>query len=413
MAVDPPPASVARAPLHRAPLHRTPLHHEHDAAGAKLAPFAGWQMPVRFSGEVAEHTAVRDGVGVFDVSHLGTVWVTGPAATETLGRSFTADAAAIADGGSRYALCLTEDGGILDDLIVYRFSGQRWLAVPNAANTAAVLDRLRTVAAQVRADADDAVAAAAAADDPQPARLAVGTTKIDDASVGWATLAVQGPETLATLRAALDLDASGLAFTEVAELPVGSGGPTSLSDLHLPVARTGYTGEVGVELLVPAEHAVAVWRALLTAGAVPCGLGARDTLRLEMGYPLHGNDLDVDVRPAEGRVGWAVQATTADGARRRFVGSDAVAAEPGQRRLVGLRSAGRRPLRAGLEVRRGDELVGHTTSGGYAPTLGRGIALARLDARADPGERLTVDVRGTAHEVEIVRPPFVDRDPRG
>jgi aminomethyltransferase len=183
--------------------------------------------------------------------------------------------------------------------------------------------------------------------------------------------------------------------------------------VHLPVSRTGYTGEVGVELQVPAEHAPACWRALVTAGATPCGLGARDTLRLEMGYPLHGNDLDTTVRPAEGRVGWAVQAADAHGGARTFVGSEAVAAAPGTRRLIGLRSDARRPLRAGLDVRSEGRRIGTTTSGGFSPTLGRGIALARVEAAVDPGTVLTVDVRGTDTEVEVVRPPFVDRDPRG
>lgn len=401
--------TVATAPSR--PRH-TPLHRDHERGGAKLAGFAGWTVPLRFAGEVAEHTAVRTDVGAFDVSHLGTVWVTGPAAATTLARAFTADAHAIADGGSRYALCLTEDGGVLDDLIVARFAAERWLVVPNAANTAAVVDRLRTVAAAVRREAAGQVAEAARAEEPDPAALAVGTTKVDDATVGWATVAVQGPRSLAAVAEALDLDASGLAFTQVAELPIGPAGPGRAVGVHLPVSRTGYTGETGIELQIPAEHASVCWQALLDAGVAPCGLGARDTLRLEMGYPLHGNDLDVTTRPAEGRVGWAVQATDADGRPRRFVGADALSAEPGTRRLVGLRGADRRPLRAGLEVRHEGATIGRTTSGGFSPTLGVGIALARLDAGLAAGTAVTVDRRGTAVEVEVVRPPFVDRDPR-
>lgn len=392
----------------------TPLRAVHEVAGAKLADFAGWLVPLRFAGEIAEHTAVRDEVGVFDVSHLGTVWVTGPAALATIDRSFTADATAVPDGGSRYALCLTEAGGILDDLIVARFAAERWLVVPNAANTDAVVDRLRTVAARIRREASTQVAAAARADEPDPAALAVGTTKVDDATVGWATVAVQGPAALATVRAALDLDASDLTFTQVAELPIGPAGPAAAVGVHLPVSRTGYTGEVGVELQIPAEHAPACWQALLAAGATPCGLGARDTLRLEMGYPLHGNDLDAQVRPAEGRVAWAVQATDGAARPRDFVGAAAVAADPGARRLIGLRSAGRRPLRAGLEVRDQDgSVLGVTTSGGFSPTSQRGIALARVAGPLEAGTTVTVDLRGTAVDVEVVRPPFVDRDPRG
>lgn len=391
----------------------TPLRAEHEAAGAKLAEFGGWTVPLRFAGEVAEHTAVRTDVGMFDVSHLGTVWVTGPAAVDTLARAFTADAHALSDGGSRYALCLTDEGGVLDDLIIARFAAERWLVVPNAANTAAVVDRLRTVAAEVRREAAAQVAQAARADEPDPAAMAVGTTKIDDATVGWATVAVQGPRSFAAVAAALDLDAGHLAFTEVAELPVGAAGPATVAGIHLVVSRTGYTGEVGLELQIPAEHAVACWRALRAADVTPCGLGARDTLRLEMGYPLHGNDLDATSKPAEGRVGWAVQTTDGAGAPRDFVGAAALADDPGTRRLIGLRGTGRRPLRAGLAVLHEGERIGTTTSGGFSPTSQRGIALARVAHALEPGTAVTVELRGTPVDVEVVRPPFVDRDPRG
>lgn len=392
----------------------TPLRAEHEAAGARLAPFAGWELPLRFAGEVAEHHAVRSAVGIFDVSHLGTVWVAGPAAAATLGRALTADVDRLEDGASRYALCLDHDGGIVDDLIVARLSARRWLVVPNAANADAVVARLRATAAEVRRERVDAIAAAASADEPDPEALAVGTTTVHDATVGWATIAVQGPRSDALLADALDLDVADLPFTAVTERPVGAGGPAELHrvGLHLVVSRTGYTGERGVELQVPAEHARTVWRALLAGGGTPCGLGARDTLRLEVGYPLHGQDLGPDVRPAEGRVGWAVQATDVDGHPRRFVGAEALAADPGTRRSVGLRSAGRRPLRAGLPVLHDGRAIGVTTSGGFSPTLEVGIALARLDEAVAPGTVLDVDLRGTAVEVEVVRPPFVDRDPR-
>lgn len=396
-------------------LRRTPLTAAHERAGAKLAPFAGWAMPLSFAGVLAEHAAVRDAVGVFDVSHLGTVWVTGPAATEVIDRSFTADAHAVADGASRYTLCTADDGGIVDDLIVYRFASTRWMVVPNAANTASVVGRLRDVAADVASEARDVVAAAATADDPDPAELAVGTALVDDASSVWAILAVQGPRALATLRDALDLDVGDLAWTAVAEPRPGDGAPPDLVGHALVVCRTGYTGEVGVELVVPAERAQATWDALLAAGAEPCGLGARDTLRLEMGYPLHGADLSPQVRPAEARLSWAVALEDADGRPRRFPGAAALAAAgPPTTRLLGLRSDGRRPLRADAEVRRDGEVVGRTTSGGFSPTLGVGIALARLDRAVEPGDGATVALRGgTEVDVEVVRPPFVDRDPRG
>jgi aminomethyltransferase len=396
-----------------AELRRTPLTEVHVAAGAKLAGFAGWAMPISFRGVLAEHTAVREDVGVFDVSHLGTVWITGPAATAAVGRAFTADAAAIAPGGSRYALCTAEDGGILDDLIVYRLSEHRWLTVPNAANTATVVERLRAAAAEVADEARPQVAAAAAAADPAPADLAVGTAVVDDASTGWAILAVQGPRSLETLQAALGIDAAATGWGSVSEVALGDAAPVAG---RIVLCRTGYTGEVGAELLVPGELAVGVWQALVDAGAEPCGLGARDTLRLEMGYPLHGADLKPEVLPAEARLSWAVQSTDADGEPRRFPGAIAItaaAASGPSRRLWGVRTEGRRPLRADCEVRRGDQVVGVTTSGGFSPTLGVGIALASLAADVAPGDQVTVDLRGSAIPGEVVRPPFVDRDPKG
>jgi aminomethyltransferase len=397
------------------PLIRTPLTALHEAAGAKLAPFAGWSMPLQFTGVLAEHQAVRDAVGVFDVSHLGTVWVTGPAATATIDRSFTADARALTDGTSRYALCTAEDGGILDDLLLYRLAAERWLVVPNAANTATVVARLRAVASEVAAEARPEVVEAAAADEPEPAGLAVGTALVDDASTAWAIVAVQGPRSHVTVREALDLDPTSLPYLGVGELPIGPGGPPRAVGHRVVVCRTGYTGEIGTELLVPAEFAAAVWESLTAAGATPCGLGARDTLRLEMGYPLHGSDLGPDVLPAEARSSWAVQLEDAAGEPRRFPGAVALAAAkatPPARRMLGLRSDGRRPLRAGCDVVRDGELVGRTTSGGFAPTLGVGIALASLDRDVELGDRVAVSIRGSEVEVEVVRPPFVDRDPR-
>jgi aminomethyltransferase len=392
---------------------RTPLLDRHLAAGAKLAPFAGWRMPISYEGVLAEHRAVRSGVGVFDVSHLGTVWVTGPAASRAIGRAFTADADAVPDGGSRYALCTDEDGGILDDLIVYRLTEQRWLAVPNAANTGVVVSRLRTAAQEVAEEAAPQVAIAAAAADPDPAELAVGTALVDDASTAWAIVAVQGPRALALLDGALGIDAASVPWGGVAEVVLG--GPVARPGRIL-LCRTGYTGEVGAELVVPAELAGGVWDALVAAGATPCGLGARDTLRLEMGYPLHGADLGPDVTPGEARLSWAVQLSDQAGEPRRFPGAVAIAAAAAtgpSRRSWGLRTTGRRPLRAGSEVRRDGEVVGTTTSGGFSPTLEVGIGLALLDASVAPGDTVEVDVRGTSTVAEVVRPPFVDRDPKG
>lgn len=392
---------------------RTPLWSRHLAAGAKLGTFAGWTVPLAFSGVPAEHAAVRERVGVFDVSHLGTVWVTGPASTAVISRAFTADATAIAPGSSRYALCTADDGGILDDLIVYRLSEQRWLTVPNAANTATVVARLEDAVAEVADEGRPQVAVAAAGSDPAPADLAVATAVVDDATRGWAVLAVQGPSALDTLVRVLGIAAADHAWGSVAEVRLTDPAPVAG---RVVLCRTGYTGEVGAELLVPAELAGPVWDALVDAGVEPCGLGARDTLRLEMGYPLHGSDLSPQVLPAEARLSWAVQLTDADGEPRRFPGAVAItaaAASGPARKLWGIRTVGRRPLRAGCEVRRGDEVVGRTTSGGVSPTLGVGIGLASLDVAVGPDDAVTVDVRGTAVPGVVVRPPFVDRDPKG
>lgn len=364
-------------------LRSTPLTTRHEAAGARMAPFAGWTMPIQFAGTVAEHEAVRSDVGVFDVSHLGTVFVTGGDAQQAIAASFTNDPAALADGGSQYTLCCDERGGIVDDLIVYRLAADRWMTVPNAANTAAVVERLRQQA---------------------PGR----DVHVVDQSSDWAVLAVQGPRSLAVLGRALaslghPFDPMSVPYLGVATVPV--------AEAEVLLCRTGYTGEVGAELVVPAGSAPAVWDALLAAGAQPCGLGARDTLRLEMGYPLHGNDLSTSVLPGEARLNWAVKLDRDD-----FVGRDALqaakAAGP-SRRLWGLRGTSRRPPRTGMRVVLDGRDVGTVTSGSYSPTAGTGIGLALLDAGVEPGAQVAVDVRGTEVAFEVVRPPFVDRDPKG
>lgn len=340
-----------------------------------MAEFAGWQMPISFEGTVAEHTAVREDVGIFDVSHLGTVWVTGEHAFETIDTAFSNDPRPLADGDSQYTLCATDDGGVLDDLIVYRVNVDRWMVVPNAANTAAVVDRLEEVAAE------DVVVA--------------------DESTLWGVLAVQGPRSLELVESCFDVDVADLAFgkhtrTEVDEHPV-------------MVCRTGYTGERGVELVAAIDPSRTIWDRVVDAGAERCGLGARDTLRLEMGYPLHGNELGPDISPYEARSGWAVKPDDRD-----FVGRDALVAARragASRRLWGLVGDGRRPPRAGMQVAVDGAQVGEVTSGSYSPTLGVGIGLALLDADVEEAATATVDVRGTDVPFVVTRPPMVDRDP--
>ena len=352
----------------------SPLHDRHLALGAALGAFGGWSMPLSYpDGTVAEHTAVREAVGVFDVSHLGKLSITGPGAAGFVDRCFTADLGKLEPGHAQYTLCCTESGGVVDDIIVYLVGPDEVLAVPNAANAARVAELLR----------------AAAPDGVQVA----------DRHRDLAVLAVQGPRAPETVTAVLgELPPFDyMAFTDV---------PTPDST-GIRVCRTGYTGERGYELLVPAADAGATWDALVEAGARPAGLGARDTLRTEMGYPLHGQDLSVDISPVQAGSGWAVGWSKAE-----FWGRAALLAEKQAgpaRRLRGLRATGRGVPRAGMDVLAGGERVGVTTSGTFSPTLRTGIALALIDSAAGVGldDAVTVDVRGRELACTVVKPPFV------
>jgi len=359
----------------------SPLHDRHVAAGAKLADFSGWSMPIEYAGGgvLAEHDAVRTAVGLFDVSHLGTGTVRGPGAAALIDASLTNDLSRIGPGQAQYTLCCLPDGderagGVVDDLIVYLHGPDDVLLVPNAANATEVLRRLADAAP-------------------------TGVT-VTDRHEEVAVLALQGP------RSPEVLDALGIA----GDLPYMSF--TGGSDSEVTVCRTGYTGEHGYELLVAAERAGELWDRLLEAGAAagirPCGLGARDTLRTEMGYPLHGHELSPDITPVQARAGWAV------GWRKpAFWGREALLAEKeaGPRRLLwGLKASGRGIPRPGMDVLGADGArVGEVTSGTFSPTLRTGIALALLDSAAGvtEGGELTVDVRGRPQPVEVLRPPFV------
>jgi aminomethyltransferase len=347
----------------------SPLHDRHLALGATLGAFGGWSMPLTYpSGTVAEHTAVREGVGVFDVSHLGTLAITGPGAAEVVNGVFTADLGRIAPGQAQYTLCCTESGGVVDDVIVYLAGPDEVLAVPNAANAAEVARILRDAAP--------------------------GGVTVTDRHRDVAVLAVQGPRSTEVVESVVGAVAGldYMAFTDLGEVRV---------------CRTGYTGERGYELLLPAGDAGPVWDALVAAGAVPAGLGARDTLRTEMGYPLHGQDLSVDISPVQAGSGWAV-----GWSKPAFRGRDALLAEKEAgpaRRLRGLRASGRGVPRPGMAVLAGGERVGTTTSGTFSPTLRTGIALALIDTASGigPDDTVTVDVRGRALECTVVKPPFV------
>jgi aminomethyltransferase len=359
-------------------LRRSPLHDRHAALGAKFAGFGGWQMPLEYAhgGVIAEHTAVREAVGVFDVSHLGKALVTGPGASAFLNTCLAGDLDRIGPGQAQYTLCCDQaTGGVVDDLIAYRHGDEHLFLVPNAANNAEVVRRL---------------AAAAPA----------GVT-VTDQHQEYAVLAVQGPASERVLDA-LGLPADHDYMTFVT---------TPYAGAEVVVCRTGYTGEHGYELVVPAGQAAAVWDALFAAGAAyslrACGLGARDTLRTEMGYPLHGQDLSLEITPVQAGCGWAV-----GWSKPAFWGHQALRAERAagpRRRLWGLAATGRGIPRRHMRVLAGEQVVGEVTSGTFSPTRRIGIALALLDTAAGlaPGAEVAVDVRGRRLPMQVVKPPFV------
>jgi aminomethyltransferase len=357
-------------------LRRGPLHDSHTALGAALGPFGGWEMPIHYAGGgvLAEHTVVREAVGVFDVTHLGKVTVTGPGAAEFVNTCLTADLDRIKPGQAQYTLCCAEDGGVVDDLIAYLVGRDEVFCVPNAANSGEVA-RLLAAAA--------------------PPEVTV-TDRHDE----FAVLAVQGPrsaEVLTALGLPTEMDYMAFADARYGGAPVR-------------VGRTGYTGERGYELVPGWADASALWEALLAVagplGGRTCGLGARDTLRTEMGYPLHGQDLGPRITPLQGGASWAVGWD-----KPSFWGREALLAERERgpaRRLRGLRAAGRGVPRRQMAVRTTDGTqVGEITSGTFSPTLHTGIALALLDPAVRLGWTVEVDVRGRALPCAVVKPPFV------
>ena len=354
------------------------LRERHLAAGARFAPFAGWEMPLQYEGIVAEHRAVRERVGVFDVSHLARAWVEGPEAAERLRSVTTFDVTSLPEGKARYSLYCNETGGIEDDVFIYHLPRDRWLVIHNAANADADFERLRAVAGD-------------AASEVTPETV---------------MLAVQGPDAVGLLGSVLGRGFAGLEPRDCAEL--------NWQGASLLVARTGYTGEDGGECIVPNSHAEALWDALIAGGAAPAGLGARDSLRLEAALPLHGNDIDATTNPYEAGLGFAV--TLDDGAP--FTGREALVEAKGQprfRRLAHLTARARGVLRAGYEVREpgGEQPVATLTSGGHSPSLRIGIGMAYLPTQlAKIGTMLEVDVRGRTLPVEVVRRPFY-RKPKG
>ncbi|MSP62278.1 MAG: glycine cleavage system aminomethyltransferase GcvT [Myxococcales bacterium] len=354
---------------------RTPLYEKHVALGAKVIDFGGWAMPLQYSGILDEHKAVREAVGLFDVSHMGEIEFVGPRAEEAVQRVVTNDVSKIPDDGAQYTCTCREDGGIVDDFIVYRHDAQHFLIVVNASN-------IEKDFAHFRAHAG-------------------GIAELSNRSDGVALLAIQGPKAIALVTELTSgaVPAKGFTFCK------GEVGGVSVW-----IARTGYTGEDGVELFAPSVMAPLVWDRILAAGAKygikPIGLGARDTLRLEARLCLYGNDIDDDHNPHEAGLSWVVKG-------RGFVGEEALArikAEGPKRRLVGFKVQGRGIARHGYPILHGDRAVGIVTSGTVAPTVGGAIGMGYVPAElAAPGTRLVVDCRGKPAEIAIHQGPFYKR----
>ncbi|MFH8796731.1 glycine cleavage system aminomethyltransferase GcvT [Streptomyces sp. NPDC017941] len=369
------------------PPRHTALDTLHRSLGATMTDFAGWDMPLRYASERDEHNAVRTRAGLFDLSHMGEITVTGPEAVDLLNYALVGNIGSVGTGRARYTMICRADGGILDDLIVYRLGDQEYMVVANAGNAQVVLDALTERAAGFEAG-------------------------VRDDREAYALLAVQGPESPGILKSVTDADLDGLKYY--------AGLPGTVAGVPALIARTGYTGEDGFELFVAPEHAEQLWRALTEAGApaglVPCGLSCRDTLRLEAGMPLYGHELTTALTPFDAGLGRVVKFDKTSHADD-FVGGEALrgAAERAEaappRKLVGLIAEGRRVPRAGMSVVAGGEVVGEVTSGAPSPTLGKPIAMAYVDvAHAAPGTAgVGVDIRGTHEPYEVVALPFYKR----
>ncbi|MFJ1744858.1 glycine cleavage system aminomethyltransferase GcvT [Streptomyces sp. NPDC088116] len=380
-----PPSSTPTASVEAPRL--TALDSVHRTLGATMTDFAGWDMPLRYGSERDEHNAVRTKAGLFDLSHMGEITVSGPAAGALLDYALVGNIGAVAVGRARYTMICQEDGGILDDLIVYRLGDDEYMVVANASNARTVLDALTARSAGFDAD-------------------------VRDDRDAYALLAVQGPESPGILKSLTDADLDGLKYY--------AGLPGTVAGVPALIARTGYTGEDGFELFVEPRYAEQLWQALTEAGEgvglVPCGLSCRDTLRLEAGMPLYGNELSPALTPFDAGLGRVVKfEKTSNGGD--FVGRAALAtaaelaAASPPRKLVGLIAEGRRVPRSGYQVVAGDAVVGEVTSGAPSPTLGKPIAMAYVDAaHAEPGTTgVGVDIRGSHEPYEVVALPFYKR----
>ena len=360
--------------------HETALTGIHRGHGARLIEFGGWLMPVQYTGILDEHRAVRERAGLFDLSHMGELFVEGDDAGDALAAALVSDPRTLADGRAQYSMICAPDGGIIDDLIVYRLGPTRFLVVANAGNSPIVSEELA-------------------------ARLSGWRAVLDDRSLATSLLAIQGPRAAEILAPLTDVDLTSLRYYAIAEGHVAG--------IPALVARTGYTGEDGFEVFIDWEHGPVIWTALAdagkSAGVVPAGLGARDTLRLEAGMPLYGNELDRMTNPFEANLGRVVKLEKAGD----FVGREAlarVARDGPSKRLVGLTITGRGIARHGYPVLVGDRRSGVVTSGTQSPTLGKPIAMAYVaPGDAEPGTMVTVEVREQPVSAEVVPLPFYKR----
>ena len=357
-------------------MKQSPLHDKHLARNAKMADFGGWLMPIEYpgAGVLAEHAAVREKVGIFDVSHLGKASVKGPGTLAFLNSMFTNDLNRIENGSAQYTLLCNADGGVIDDLIAYRNSDEDFFLVPNASNTSDVVATLQ-------------------------AHVPTGIT-IENLHLNFAVIALQGPLAPSVLKnLGIDTDIDYMAFETV-----------EIAGAEVIVCRTGYTGELGYELLPRVEDASRIWDAIVEViepiGGLVCGLGARDTLRTEMGYPLHGHELSLEITPVEASASWAIGWDKGD-----FLGSTVLREQKtqgAQRKSYALKSLDRGIPRGGMKVKnQSGELLGDVTSGTFSPSLKVGIGIALLNASVKVGDQLIVDVRGRDCLVEVVKLPFM------
>ncbi|MCO4772111.1 MAG: glycine cleavage system aminomethyltransferase GcvT [Deltaproteobacteria bacterium] len=362
-------------------LKKTPFFDLHVQAGARIVDFGGWALPVQYEGILAEHTCVREQVGLFDVSHMGEFFVEGPGAEAFLQRMTTNDVTALVDGQAQYTVALYEHGGIVDDLLIYRRGEGRYLVCVNAACIDKDWDWF---ASHHDASAD--------------------ACTLENASESWAQLAIQGRHAEALLQTLTAVDLGGVAYYRFTE--------DVLADIQCIIARTGYTGEDGFELFFPREHADAVWAAVFGAGEPfglkPIGLGARDTLRLESKYCLYGNDITGETTPLEGRLSWIVKLDASD-----FIGREALVKQKAvgvPRRLVGFELGGRGIARHGYDVLLDGEVIGEVTSGAHSPSLGKSIGLCYMPAGSTKvGTEFAVQIRKNVVPAVVVKTPFYKR----